>query len=68
MGLAPGTRQCYLGSREPKKADSELQILLSLYPASRAVWRRWYEQQKLVGPPQADFRTTNEPWPEKTVR
>jgi Flp pilus assembly protein TadD len=42
--------QCYLRSREPDKADAEFQLLLRLYPASREVWQRWYDQQKQTVP------------------
>jgi tetratricopeptide (TPR) repeat protein len=42
--------QGYLGSGERAKADAEFQVLLKFYPASRDVWRQWYQQQKDAGP------------------
>ncbi len=53
--------QCYVRSNEPDKADSEFQVLLRFYPASREVWQQWYAQQKQVGPDGADAVTTGEP-------
>jgi tetratricopeptide (TPR) repeat protein len=53
--------QCYLRSQQPERADAEFQILLRWYPASRAVWERWYDQQKQAGPEGLDFGTTGEP-------
>jgi len=52
--------QCYLWSNEPDKAESELQILLRFYPASREVWQEWYAQQKQAGPPGGRSSTTGE--------
>ena len=40
--------ECYLRSTEPGTADAEFAILVRSYPASRDVWDRWYEQQKLA--------------------
>ncbi len=38
--------QSHLRSGELGKADTEFQVLLRFYPASREVWQQWYEQQK----------------------
>ncbi len=38
--------QSFLRSRQPEKADAELQTLIRLYPASRELWQEWYESQK----------------------
>jgi tetratricopeptide (TPR) repeat protein len=53
--------QCYLRSREPDKADAELQILLRFYPASREAWQEWYELQKQAGPGGAGPTLRREP-------
>jgi Flp pilus assembly protein TadD len=42
--------QCYLQSREPDRADAELQDLVRFYPASREAWQQWYKHQKQAGP------------------
>lgn len=38
--------ECFLRANEREKADAEFRTLLRFYPASRAVWQQWYEQQK----------------------
>ena len=38
--------QGYLRAGEAAKADGELQVLLRSFPASREVWRQWYENRK----------------------
>ncbi len=42
--------QSLLRSHQPEKADAEFQTLLRLYPASREVWKQWYQSQKQAGP------------------
>ena len=53
--------QCYLQSHEPDRADAELEVLLSFYPASREAWQQWYEQQKHAGPAGAGSPSSGEP-------
>ncbi len=53
--------QCYLRSREPDKADAELQDLLRFYPASREAWQQWYKQQKQAGPRGVSSASSGEP-------
>ena len=53
--------QCYLQSREPDKADAELQDLLRFYPASREAWQQWYKQQKQAGRRGVSSASSGEP-------
>jgi Flp pilus assembly protein TadD len=38
--------QSYLRAGEAAKADTEFQVLLRFFPASREAWQQWYENQK----------------------
>jgi Flp pilus assembly protein TadD len=53
--------RAYLRSHEPEKAESEFQVLLRVYPASREVWQRWYQEQKRPGRDRAGAINTGEP-------
>jgi Flp pilus assembly protein TadD len=53
--------QGYLGSGESAKADAEFHILLKLYPTSRDVWQKWFEQQKQAGPGDVGHASNGDP-------
>jgi predicted CXXCH cytochrome family protein len=53
--------QSFLRSHQPDKADAEYQTLLRLCPASREVWRHWYQSQKQAGRAAVDSSTTSTP-------
>jgi Tfp pilus assembly protein PilF len=42
--------QCYLHSQQLSEAESEFRTLLRFYPASREVWRGWFEREKAAMP------------------
>ena len=49
--------ESYLRSDDRKQADAEFQTLIRSYPASRNVWRQWYERQKESLRREIDSRT-----------